>query len=423
MINMPRKAEGERWTDKLGMDHKPISLEDTISPEFYELEKEAVFRRSWLFVGRVEQIPCPGDYFTKEIEVLKASILIVRDKVKGVRVFHNVCPHRGNKLMWDTHADKEVSGRCNMFVCKFHGIGFSTQGNVAKLTDPKAWMDNQGDQLHLAEVPFGIWNGFIFVNLDKGGPRQTLREFLGEHFWGGFDGFAFEDMTERFSARAGAKANWKTMIDGFGEVYHATTTHALPFPAAAAMVGAGESFTGDYYGVHAQHRQYVMAGYSNDFYQFDYEKITQAFGTGPRHPFAKDYMKLPFGANPIQLENWGTSSNMFFPNFYMQLYAPGWVVTYAMWPLAYNEMRFEIDMWMPPARNFSELLSHKAGIHMFLEAALQDFSLLEAQQAGLETRAFDAYPLTDEEVCVRHFHREIYAAVDKYKAELAAARG
>ena len=58
-----RKQPGERWTDKLGLDSNPISLEDTVSPEFYELEKEALFRRSWLFVGRVEQVPKPGDYF------------------------------------------------------------------------------------------------------------------------------------------------------------------------------------------------------------------------------------------------------------------------------------------------------------------------------------------------------------------------
>ncbi|HLY56914.1 MAG TPA: aromatic ring-hydroxylating dioxygenase subunit alpha [Stellaceae bacterium] len=418
MISLPKRAD-ERWTDRLGMGHGPISLEDTISPEFFELEKEAVFRRSWLFIGRVQQVPRPGDYFTKEIEVLKASLLVVRDKEMGVRVYHNVCPHRGNKLVWDTHAETEQAGRCTMFVCKFHGLGFGTNGDVAKLTDPKAWLDNQGKALHLAEVRFELWHGFIFVNLERGGPSRTLREFLGEHFWSGFDGFAFEDMTERFSARANAKANWKTMIDGFGEVYHAATTHALPFPAAAEMVSAGASFTGDYYGTHGQHRQYVMAGYPSDFYQFDYERITQAFGTGPRHPFAKDYMNLPDGANPTQVKNWGTSSNMFFPNFYLQLYAPGWIVTYAMWPLAYNRMRFEIEMWMPPSRNFSEMLSHKSGISMFLEAALQDFSLLEAQQAGLETRAFDTYPLTDEEVCVRHFHQEIYAAVDKYKQEVA----
>jgi len=414
-----KKIEGERWTDMLGMDRAPISLEDTICPDFYELEREAVFRRSWLFIGRVEQVPRPGDYFTKEIEVLKASLLVTNDAEKGVRVFHNVCPHRGNKLMWDTYADREVSGRCKMFVCKFHGIGFSTQGNVAKLTDPNAWLDNQGQSLHLAEVPFELWNGFIFVNLDRRGPQQTLRDFLGEHFWTGLDSFPYGDMSQRFSARAYAKANWKTMVDGFAEVYHAATTHALPFPAAAEMISAGGSFTGDYYGTHGPHRQYVMAGYPDDFYQFDYERVTQAFGTGPRHLFAKDYMKLPKGANPTGLQHWGTSSNMFFPNFYIQFYAPGWLVTYAMWPLSYNEMQFEIDMWLPPARTFSELLSHKAGIHMFLEAALQDFSLLEAQQAGLETRAFDRYPLTDEEVCVRHFHKEIYAAVDRYKAELS----
>lgn len=417
-----RKQAGERWTDKLGLDSKPISLEDTVSPEFYELEKEALFRRSWLFVGRVQQILRPGDYFTKEIEALNVSLLITRDKEKGVRVFYNVCPHRGAKLMWDTHTDKEVSGRCNMFVCKFHGLGFGTQGNIAKVTDPTAWLDRQAESLRLAEVTFEVWNGFIFVNLDRNGPRQTLEEFLGEHFWKGFDGFPFEELTQRISARATVRANWKTMYDGFAEVYHATTTHALPFPAAAALIGAGQSFSGDYYGLHGPHSQYVMAGYPNDFYQFDYERITQGFGSGPRHPFAKDYTKLPKGMNPIELENWGTSSNMFIPNLYVQVYHPGWIVTYVMWPLAYNEMRFEIDMWLPPARNFSELLSHKAGISMFLEAALQDLSLCEAQQAGLGMRAFKTYPLTDEEVCVRHFHKVVQETVENYRKELAAAR-
>jgi phenylpropionate dioxygenase-like ring-hydroxylating dioxygenase large terminal subunit len=303
-----------------------------------------------------------------------------------------------------------------MFLCKFHGIGFAPDGSVSRLTDKDAWLDNQGTEMRLAEVPFSIWNGFIFVNFTPGGPRETLREFLGEHFWNGFE-FPYEEMTEHFSARAYAKANWKTMVDGFAEVYHATTTHALPFPSAAAMVGAGASFSGDYYGTFGKHRQYLMQGYPDDFFHFDYERQTRAFGTGPKVPFAKSYRTLPPNANPIGMADWGTSSNMFFPNFYLQFYAPGWYVTYAMWPLAYNEMRFEIDMYMPPARTFSELLSHKAGVQMFLEAALQDFSLLEAQQAGLETRAFQAYPLTDEEVCVRHFHAVLAQVVNDYRRE------
>jgi len=415
MTNLMRQ-DGERWTDKLGLGRDPISLEDTISPEFYELELEAVFRRSWLYVGRVDRVAKPGDYFTKEFDALKQSVLVTRDREMGLRVYHNVCPHRGNKLMWDTHADQEVSGRCKMFVCKFHGIGFGTAGNVSKLTDPKAWLEGQGEQMRLKEVPFEIWNGFIFVNFDRRGPQQTLREFLGDHYWNEFD-FPYEELSEHYSAKATAKANWKAMVDGFAEVYHATTTHALPFPSAAAMVGAGESFTGDYYNVRGQHREYLMGGYPDDFYHFDYERMTEAFGTGPRHPMDPKYRQIPKGANPIGMENWGNSSTMLFPNFYLQFYAPGWYVTYQMIPLAYNEMRFEIDMYMPPARNFSELLSHKAGVQMFLEAALQDVSLLEAQQAGLETRAFDTYPLTDEEVCVRQFHEQIYKAVDAYVAE------
>ena len=54
---------------------------------------------------------------------------------------------------------------------------------------------------------------------------------------------------------------------------------------------------------------------------------------------------------------------------------------------------------------------------MFLEAALQDFSLLEATQLGLETRAFDRYPLTDQEVLIRAFHQEVYRTVEAYRSE------
>ena len=419
MTVFKEKKPEERWTDVLGLGHEPISLEDTVSREFYEHEREAVFRKSWLYIGRVERVSRPGMYFTKEIEVLNASVFVTRDREQGVCVYHNVCPHRGNKLLWDTHASEEVSGRTNRFVCKFHGIGFGTDGNVEVLTDSKSWLGDQGAKLCLAKVPFEVWNGFIFVNLDHGGPQESLREFLGETFWSMFDGYPFEEMTEWFSARAIADANWKTMVDGFGETYHAGTTHILPFPPPQGMDRI--DFVTPFFATHGKHRQYVSAGFDKDYYNFEYERKTKAFATGPRLPFEKDYESL---LSPEAIAgrkgDWTTSSNMFFPNFYIQLYHPGWLVTYNMWPLGHDKMRFEIDMYMPPARNFSELVSHKSSISMFLEAALQDFSMLEAQQLGLSMRVFDSYPLTDEEVCVRHFHHEIQKAVDEYVKDKAA---
>ena len=56
MARWPKPQEGS-WTEHFGLDTDPMSYEDSISPEFYELEREAIFKRAWLHVGRVEQLP------------------------------------------------------------------------------------------------------------------------------------------------------------------------------------------------------------------------------------------------------------------------------------------------------------------------------------------------------------------------------
>ena len=68
MARWPKPAEGS-WTEhypELGTG--PVSFRDSTSPEFYELEREAIFKRAWLNVGRVEELPRVGSYFTKEID-------------------------------------------------------------------------------------------------------------------------------------------------------------------------------------------------------------------------------------------------------------------------------------------------------------------------------------------------------------------
>src|SRR4029077_9813701 len=97
MARFPKPPEGT-WTEhypELGTE--PVSYEDSISPEFYELEREAIFRRAWLQVGRVEQLARTGSFFTKEIVAANTSIIVVRDG-DDIRAFHNICRHRGNKL-------------------------------------------------------------------------------------------------------------------------------------------------------------------------------------------------------------------------------------------------------------------------------------------------------------------------------------
>lgn len=85
-----------------------------LSREIYELEREKIFRRSWLMVGRVEEIPDPGDYFVKDLSVASASVIVVHSADGKIRGFHNVCRHRGSRVA-------EGGGNVKTFACPFHG--------------------------------------------------------------------------------------------------------------------------------------------------------------------------------------------------------------------------------------------------------------------------------------------------------------
>ena len=127
MPHFPKPAEGS-WTEHFGLDTAPVSYEDSISPEHYELEREAIFQRTWLNVGRIEQLPRTGSYFTKELDAAGTSVIIVRDCSGEVRAFHNICRHRGNKLVWQDYPREETSGVCRQFTCKYHGWRYDLEG-------------------------------------------------------------------------------------------------------------------------------------------------------------------------------------------------------------------------------------------------------------------------------------------------------
>jgi glycine betaine catabolism A len=62
----------------------------------FKLEKERIFAREWLCVGREEEVAAPGDY--KLLDVVGESILLVRNRQGTLRAFYNVCRHRGAQL-------------------------------------------------------------------------------------------------------------------------------------------------------------------------------------------------------------------------------------------------------------------------------------------------------------------------------------
>src|SRR5215475_3672568 len=120
MAHFAKPAEGS-WTERFKIDTKPLSFEDSVSPAFYELERDAIFRRAWLNVGRVDDLPRPGSWFTKDLVAARTSVLVTRDMDGAVHAFHNVCRHRGNKLVWAGTPTQEACGVARQFACKYHG--------------------------------------------------------------------------------------------------------------------------------------------------------------------------------------------------------------------------------------------------------------------------------------------------------------
>ena len=247
MARFAKPAEGS-WTEhypELGTE--PVSYEDSISPEFYELEREAIFKRAWLNVGRVEQLPRNGSYFTKELAVANTSIVVVRGMDGEVRAFHNICRHRGNKLVWNDYPREETSGTCRQFVCKYHGWRYDLDGACAFVQQEDEFFDLDKADYGLVPVHCDVWAGLHLREPRRRSRAQSLREFLGPMVTA-LEGYPFDQhdasasRTARRSTRTGS-CSWTRSQ----EFYHAPVLHARQSPVACAAPSARPGFEAPHY--------------------------------------------------------------------------------------------------------------------------------------------------------------------------------
>jgi len=421
MAKWPKPREGT-WTEhypELGTG--PVTFADSTSPEFYALEREAVFKRSWLNVGRVEALPRNGSYFTKELAVASTSIVVVRGLDGEIRAFHNICRHRGNKLVWQDYPREETAGSCRQFVCKYHGWKYDLDGSCAFVQQESEFFDLDKKDYGLVAVHCDVWDGFIFVNLDRE-PRQTLDDFLGPMIRA-LEGYPFGEMTERFVVRAEVGSNWKLFIDAFAEFYHAPVLHARQTPAAFHLPALAAGFEAPYYQLDGPHGVVSTAGIHpwllSDEMIKPMERVTRSglFGQWD----APDIGDLPTGVNPGKCDPWGMDSFSIWPNFTLLLWGQNWYLTYHYWPTAYNRHTFESTLYFMPSKTPRERIAHEMAVCSMKEYALQDGNTLEATQTMLESGVLDRFPLNDQEILCRNLHRVAVERVEDYQRELSEA--
>ncbi len=223
MAHFTKPDEGS-WTEHFGLDTEPVILRRLhLRPSTTRWSRRPSSRTTWLNVGRVEQLPKNGSYFTKELDAANTSVVLVRDMAGEVRAFHNMCRHRGNKLVWNDYPGEEVEGTCRQFTCKYHGWRYGLEGQLTFVQQEEEFFDLDKDAFGLMSVNVDVWEGFIFVNFDpEAGP---LKEYMGR-LGAGIEGYPFHLMTQKHTYRAEIGANWKLFIDAFMEFYHAPVLHA-----------------------------------------------------------------------------------------------------------------------------------------------------------------------------------------------------
>ena len=147
------------------------------SEEFYAFEREAIFGHEWLCVGRVDQVPEPGDYFT--LTMADEPLVVVRGQDRVLRVLSAVCRHRGALVAEDR-------GTCGAFVCPYHHWSYALDGRLlgSPAMDRAIGFDKKEHPLPSLRVE--EWQGFVFCNMDQEAPPLApgLSELepLLEHF-------------------------------------------------------------------------------------------------------------------------------------------------------------------------------------------------------------------------------------------------
>ena len=198
-----------------------IGAEAYVSPEYARAERDRLWRKVWLQVGRIEEIPEIGQFLAYEIA--DDSVIVVRTATDRIKAFHNVCTHRGRRLIDIPTGAKQACGRRQNFVCPFHGWRFNLEGENAHILHKDDWQGAlTAESTRLGEVRVDTWGGWIWINLDPA--CEPLRDYL-EPAASMLEPFELHNMRYRWRKWGVFDCNWKVAMEAFNETYHVQTTH------------------------------------------------------------------------------------------------------------------------------------------------------------------------------------------------------
>jgi choline monooxygenase len=192
------------------------------SEGFAEFERDAVLAKTWFCVANQSQLPEGG--WLHPVDVFGMPLLVVRDRQSAIRVFHNVCSHRGMKLV-------EEARRSNgLITCRYHGWCYTSEGSLKATPHINGEGNHQDEnfdrELHgLKEIRTHLFAGLIFVNLS--GDAADFSTFIKPvtDLWHEFDLDKYGHGGSDSSWEIVLKGNWKFAQENHVDGYHLPFVH------------------------------------------------------------------------------------------------------------------------------------------------------------------------------------------------------
>ncbi len=207
-----------QMTPPAGWERSGLPAWSFFNVEMLELEKEVLFRCHWQAVCHVSDIPEAGDFVT--LDLVGERALVLRGRDGEVRAFHNLCRHRGSRVV------AETSGNCkSAIVCPFHGWAYNLDGTLRGASQPASLPKLDPVAMGLKPLDMDIWSGFVFVRF-KPGPQPPVSEVMAR-FAPELAQYGLADMVPDGNGfwHADLDANWKCVRDVDNEGYHVPMAH------------------------------------------------------------------------------------------------------------------------------------------------------------------------------------------------------
>jgi Rieske 2Fe-2S family protein len=343
-----------------------LSGADYASPAVYEEEREKLFYRGWLCIGRAAEVPATGDYLVRD--VAGESVFVTRNRDGDLRAFYNVCAHRGTRILDEEPACGTLG---KAIKCPYHAWSYDLDGRV--LATPNVHEDEHFERsdYRLHAVAVDEHAGFLFVSLAD--EPISLAEHLtrSNERITDFERYRLEDLRLGRRLTYDVAANWKIVVENYNECLHCPTIHP-ELVHVIPLFRKGE----------------VWDGETIDGGNLMLEGFTSFTATG-----TSDLPKFPDLLEP----DYGMYYGVFqFPNLMVNLH-PDSVMAYLIYPNGPSRTTVVSEFYFRPEALGLEGFDPSPTVELWDIISRQDWAVCERAQLGVSSRSYRSgvYPRKD----------------------------